>query len=118
MSVDFSSLGSLAIPLPSTNLMTSLNGNTNDARIKQVSKAMEQVFATQLMSELGKGIDGTDDAEGGQYSDFIQQAMGQGLSSGGGLGLAKMIEQSLTRPQHVKSNLEVSKEASHVHRAH
>jgi Rod binding domain-containing protein len=30
------------------------------------------------------------------YQDFIQQALAQGISNGGGFGLARMLETSLT----------------------
>ena len=52
---------------------------------------------------MGKGIDGTDDSnEGGPYQDFIQQAMTQGVTQGGGFGLAKIIESTLTQRDHAK----------------
>jgi len=94
MSMDFS-LSALS-PLPSINAGTAAGGD-DATRIKQVSKAMESVFTSQLMAEMGKGIDGDDDKEGGQYSDFIQQAMTQGMSQGGGFGLAKTIEDYLNK---------------------
>jgi len=100
-------------------------GDNSPQRIKQVSIAMEQMFAGQLMAELGKGIDGTDNAEGGQYSDFIQQAMAQGVTQGGGLGLAKMIEQSMTKHAPGKLPMETPVDATKkkleittVHHAH
>jgi Rod binding domain-containing protein len=81
---------------------------------------MESLFAGQLMSELGKGIDGTDDSkEGGPYQDFIQQAMTQGMTSGGGFGLAKIIENSLTQRDQTKTGhpgLEIKNTSYHVHR--
>jgi Rod binding domain-containing protein len=94
MSLDFS-LSSLS-PLPPLDLSSGVNGASEETRIKQVSKAMESVFTSQLMAEMGKGIDGADDQEGGDYQDFIQQAMTQGVTQGGGFGLAKIIENFLT----------------------
>jgi Rod binding domain-containing protein len=97
MSLDFS-LSSIS-PLPPLDLSVGIKGGSDEARIKQVSKAMEGVFTSQLMAEMGKGIDDTDDAdskEGGDYQDFIQQAMTQGVTQGGGFGLAKVIENYLT----------------------
>lgn len=102
---DLSSLGSLSAVLPpdfNTNLNTV--GGDDATRIKQVSKAMETIFANQLSEELGKEIAPTnaDDPSSGSavYGDFIQQAMSQGLTSGRGLGLAKQIEEFLTRREH------------------
>jgi Rod binding domain-containing protein len=74
-----------------------LQGLSQQGRIEKVSKAMEALFVNQLTAELGKGIDGSDDPAEGQYGDFIQQAMTQGVTQGGGLGLAKIIEQSLSK---------------------
>ena len=94
MSANFASLGSVC----SVDLSSIESKNLPEkVRIEKVSKAMESIFVGQLTAELGKGIEGTDDAkEGAPYQDFIQQAMTQGVTSGGGLGLAKVIENSLT----------------------
>jgi Rod binding domain-containing protein len=118
MSLDFSltSLTSLP-PLDLSPVATA--GATESERIKQVSKAMESVFTSQLMAEMGKGIDGSDDdKEGGDYQDFIQQAMTQGVSQGGGFGLAKMIENYLTHrnqtPASAHPTLTTPKTSYHV----
>ena len=96
MSMELSSLASLS-PLLPPDLTGDVKGTTNDMRVKQVSKAMESVFTSQLVAEMGKGIDGddSDSKESDPYSDFIQQAMTQGVTQGGGLGLAKTIENYL-----------------------
>jgi Rod binding domain-containing protein len=117
MSVDFSSLSSLSSvgPLDLSPDAAGVNGNTasDAARIKQVSKAMEKLFINQLTAELGKGLestDGSDDAssEGSKYGDFIQKAMTDGVSQGGGFGLAKVIESYLNhdnlRAKHIDLN--------------
>ena len=103
MSANFASLG----PVCSVDLSAIEGKNVPEqTRIEKVSKAMESIFVSQLTSELGKSIDGSSDSDsgdgsdgagnGGPYQDFIQQAMTQGVTSGGGLGLAKVIENSLT----------------------
>jgi Rod binding domain-containing protein len=105
MSLDFS-LASLN-PVTSVDLSSpNFSGADNPTKIKQVSKAMESLFVNQLTAELGKSIDGSDDATEGPYGDFIQQAMTQGVTKGGGLGLAKIIENSLTHGQAAKLALE------------
>ena len=117
MSLDYS-LSSIS-PLPPLDLSPNVKGADDATRIKQVSKAMESVFTSQLMAEMGKGIDGTDDKEGGTYSDFIQQAMTQGVTKGGGLGLANVIENYLTQRDHPKPphiGLEINNLSYHVHR--
>jgi len=93
-SIDFS-LTSLS-PLPPLDPAAGITGGDEATRIKQVSKAMESVFTSQLMAEMGQGIDGDDAKESDPYSDFIQQAMTQGVTQGGGFGLAKVIENYLT----------------------
>jgi Rod binding domain-containing protein len=99
-SVDFS-LSSLN-PIGPVDLTANLNGASDATRIKQVSKAMESLFVNQLTAEMGKSIDGSDDSTGGQYGDFIQQALTQGVTQGGGFGLAKIIEGTLTHASHDK----------------
>ncbi len=100
MSVDYS-LSALN-PIGGLDLNTSLKGATEATKIKQVSKAMEQLFVNQLTAELGKSIDGSEDATEGKYGDFIQQAMTQGVTQGSGFGLAKIIENTLTKGYGVK----------------
>ncbi len=100
------SIGSISGVLPPDfNINTNTMGNNETTRIKAVSKAMETMFANQLSQEMGKEISGSDnpddpDSGSNQYSDFIQQALSQGLTSGKGLGLAQQIENSLTRRAH------------------
>jgi len=101
MSMNLASLGSICGSGPLDNLTANdMKGMAEPQKIKQVSKAMESIFAGQLMSELGTSIDGKKDGMGGDYQDFIQQAMAQGMTSGRGLGLAKSIEDYLTRSNH------------------
>ena len=102
----FASIGQVSgILPPDFNINMNTIGNDDATRIKQVSKAMEMLFANQLSEEMGKEIedaDNSDDPSSGSnvYGDFIQQAMSQGLTSGKGLGLAQQIEQYLTRREH------------------
>jgi Rod binding domain-containing protein len=96
-------------PVIPTDLLSSAQGDSNPNHIKQVCKAMESLFTSQLMSELGKGVEGTDDKEGGLYQDFIQQAMTQSVTQGGGFGLAKVFENSLSHHNHLKADLPIKK---------
>jgi Rod binding domain-containing protein len=104
MSVDLSSLGKLSAVLPPGFESGALGTGSGDSatRIKQVSKAMETLFTSQLMSELGQNVSGISDdsSGGGVYQDFIQQAMTQGMTKGKGFGLAKQIENFLTQRAH------------------
>ena len=117
MSLDFSLTSLTSLP-PLDLSPTAMAGASQETRIKQVSKAMESVFTSQLTAEMGKGIDGADDKEGGDYQDFIQQAMTQGVSQGGGFGLAKMIENYLTHrnqtPASAHPTLTTPKTSYHV----
>jgi Rod binding domain-containing protein len=111
MSADsYASLGSIcAIDLSSVKS----KDMPESVKIEKVSKAMESLFVSQLTAEFGKGLgggaetsgttDSSDSDNGGPYSDFIHQAMTQGVSNGGGFGLAKMIESYLTQRDHPKT---------------
>lgn len=123
MSMDFS-LSSLN-PIGPVDLSPgNLHGLPEKTQIEKVSKALEALFVNQLTGELSKGIDGTDDPAEGQYGDFIQQALTQGVSHGGGIGLAKVIEQSLSKltgqqtahPAHM--TLTTPTTSYHVNQAH
>ncbi len=100
------SLGAVSGVLPPDfNINMNTLSNNDATRIKQVSKAMETVFANQLSEELSKEVgqtDNSDDPGSGSnvYGDFIQQALSKGLTSGKGLGLADQIQQYLTRREH------------------
>ncbi len=102
----FASIGAVSGVLPPDfNINVNTLANNETTRIKAVSKAMETMFANELSQQMGKeisGTDNTDDPDSGsnQYSDFIQQALSQGLTSGKGLGLAQQIQESLTRRDH------------------
>jgi hypothetical protein len=52
--------------------VSGMNGASQPARLKAACKAMEGIFASQIMSELGKGMGGTDGSQqSGLYQDFI-----------------------------------------------
>ncbi len=94
MNTDFS-LSSMT-PLAPLDASASGTGTPSDIRVKQVARAMEGMFAGQLMAELGKGLGGSSKSgSDSPYQDFIQQAMSQQVTSGGGFGLAKFIENYL-----------------------
>jgi Rod binding domain-containing protein len=120
MSIDYS-LSSLNPTTTSLDLSSVQGTNVPDkTRIEKVSKAMESLFVGQLTAELGKGIDDTDgtDAtkESSPYSDFIQQAMTQGVSQGGGLGLAKVIENYLNHGnQTAKAHQDLTAATTTIH---
>ena len=116
MSIDYS-LTSLSPVAPMDLTAVQGPGVSDKTRIEKVSKAMESLFVGQLTAELGKGIEGTDDAkEGAPYQDFIQQAMTQGVSQGGGLGLAKIIENYLNHGnQTMKAHHDLTAATTNTH---
>jgi Rod binding domain-containing protein len=117
----FASLGAVSGVLPPDfNINLNTVGSNDATRIKQVSKAMEMVFANQLSEELSKEIDGADntdnpDSGSNVYGDFIQQALSQGLTAGKGLGLAGQIENYLTRRDHPMPAPYMHTALSHAH---
>jgi Rod binding domain-containing protein len=122
MSMDFS-ISSLTPFSPVDTLdVNGLKGaGDSPKRIHQVAKAMESLFTSQLMNEMGKGLGGiTESKDSDQYSDFIQQAMTQGVTQGGGFGLAKTIENYLNQREHPqigKMPLKTNNLSYHVHYA-
>jgi Rod binding domain-containing protein len=104
MSLDSISASSPAMSIGLLSSSASITGATPMEKLKSACKAVEGLFAGQLLSEIGQGIDGKDDATGGQYQDFIQQALAQQVTSGGGFGLAKMLEKSLAPSVHPSLN--------------
>jgi Rod binding domain-containing protein len=120
MSFDLSSSSSLT-PIISSDMLSGPSGSLNAAgmsqeqKIKAVSKAMEGIFAGQLMKEMGSGLGGSDKSqEGGMYQDFIQQALAQQVTSGNGLGLAKFLETSLAPAKHALNGALTTDTSHHV----
>lgn len=105
MSYDSSSL-SITPTLPVDLLSNSngISGASQPERLKAACKAIEGLFAGQLLSEIGKSDVDSKDPSSGQYQDFIQQAMATQVTQGGGFGLAKMLEASLTPTVHTHLN--------------
>jgi Rod binding domain-containing protein len=96
MSLDPVSSFTPTLPVDLLSSSTGVSGATTPEKLRAACKAIEGLFAGQLLSEIGKtGVDDKDPA-GSQYQDFIQQALAQQVTSGGGFGLAKMLEKELT----------------------
>jgi Rod binding domain-containing protein len=86
-----------ALPVGLLSGGSGVSGATQPEKMKAACKAIEGLFAGQLMSEMGKGLGGAEESQQtGLYQDFIQQALAQQVTAGGGFGLAKMLESSLT----------------------
>jgi Rod binding domain-containing protein len=66
-----------------------------DARTEKLEKAageFETIFVKQLLKEAKVG---GEQKSGGGYGDMAVDALASGIQKGGGLGLAKRIEQAL-----------------------
>ena len=100
------SVTSLSPSLPMDLLSSgpAITGATQPEKLKSACQAIEGLFTGQLLSEIGEGIDDKSDPTSGQYQDFIQQALSQQITAGGGFGLAKMLETSLTPAAHPHLN--------------
>ncbi len=120
----FASIGDVSGLLPPDfNINVNTMGNNEATRIKQVSKAMEMLFANQLSEQLSQELAGTDNSDdpgsgSNVYGDFIQQALSQGLTSGKGLGLAQQIQEFLTRRDHPMAAPYMHTAPTHAKSAH
>jgi Rod binding domain-containing protein len=69
--------------------------SVKDARTEKLEKAageFESLFVKQLLKEAKIG----GDQKSGGYADMAVDALATGIQRGGGLGLAKRIEQAMT----------------------
>jgi flagellar protein FlgJ len=91
------SITSITSGLP-MGLMSSsaIYGSTPQEKLKSCCKALEGLFANEMLKEVGQSDTGVNDPAGQQYGDFIQQALTQSVTAGHGLGLADMLEKALS----------------------
>lgn len=64
-----------------------------DARLARVASQFEEVFVRQLLQT--SKIGGDKNEEGGGYASMAVDALAQGITAGGGLGIAKQIQAAL-----------------------
>jgi len=93
----------------------SLAGNqslSQDQKIAEASKQFEAILLRQFLSESQKpmvqGELEDDSTTSSIYQDMISNQLSESLSSGNGIGLAKMFEHQLT-PRHSTISPPVSK---------
>jgi Rod binding domain-containing protein len=93
-----SSIISVTAGLP-MGLMSSsaIYGATPQEKLKSCCKALEGLFASEMLKEVGQSDTGVNDPAGEQYGDFIQQALTQSVTAGHGLGLADMLQKALSQ---------------------
>ncbi len=75
---------------------SAIYGATAQEKLKSCCKALEGLFASEMLKEIGQSDTGVKDPAGEQYGDFIQQALTQSVTAGHGLGLADMLEKALS----------------------
>jgi Rod binding domain-containing protein len=91
-----SSITPLTDGLPMGLLSSSaISGATPQEKLKSCCKALEGLFASEMLKEIGQSDTGLKDPASDQYGDFIQQALAQSVTVGHGLGLADMLEKAL-----------------------
>jgi Rod binding domain-containing protein len=70
-------------------------------RTKHVAREFESLLIAQLMRSMRGGeqswLGGGDSQSGAAIAEFAEQAVARALASGGGLGLASLVEQGLGR---------------------
>ncbi len=85
-----------------------------DARTEKLEKAageFESLFVKQLLKEAKIG----GDQKSGGYADMAVDALASGIQRGGGLGLAKRIEQALAL--HAGASAKAASPSPHLHPA-
>ncbi len=64
-----------------------------DTSLARVASQFEEVFVRQLLQTAKIGGDKSE--EGGGYASMAVDALAQGITAGGGLGIAKQIQSAL-----------------------
>jgi Rod binding domain-containing protein len=70
-------------------------GKDHDQKIQSAARQFESVLLTQLMQVMWKGSPEMSKGAGAMYQSMMQSAFAEHLSDSGGIGLAKMIANSL-----------------------
>jgi Rod binding domain-containing protein len=95
--MDISAIASSSSALPGALNLRGLANATPAAQRKAVGTQFEAILLRQFLSEsVGKMMGGEDSAQGSVYGYMLTDSMAQTMAAGGGMGLAKIIEQQLT----------------------
>ncbi len=120
MSAISSSVMSSSLPMTSAaerGLMSSMNGSSilkadgskapaSANQNARVAEDFEGVFASLLLKEMRKTLEpGTlfGEDSGDVYGGLFDMYLGQQMTQSGGFGLAKMVRESMERPQSVNT---------------
>lgn len=71
-------------------------GPTNSARMAEAARQFEAVLLRRMLSSLEKTTQMQSGKGGSMYGSMIVDAMADAITSSGGLGMAKVIEDSLS----------------------
>jgi Rod binding domain-containing protein len=97
--MDVSSLSAVASTgqLPGSASLRGLQNKSPEAQRAAVAGQFEAILLRQFLSKsVGSMMGGEDNAQGSIYGYLLTDTLAQSMASGGGLGMAKMIEQQLT----------------------
>ena len=97
--MDVSSIGAVASTgeLPGANSLRGLQNKSPEAQRAAVAGQFEAVLLRQFLSKsVGSMMGGEKDAQGSIYGYLLTDTLAQSMAAGGGLGMAKVIEQQLT----------------------
>jgi flagellar protein FlgJ len=107
--MDISAIASSTGALPGSLNLHSLASQSPAAQRKVVAGQFEAILLRQFLSESvgsmmggsdsgSDGAQGSDSAQGSIYGYMLTDTLAQAMAAGGGLGMAKIIEQQLTPP--------------------
>lgn len=103
MSTIGSAMISNSLPLPESAGSTHASGRANlNQSATQVAQDFESVFASMMLKEMRQSLEpGTMFGEdsGDVYGGLFDRHFGEQLTKGNGLGMRKMVEESLARMQ-------------------
>ncbi len=104
-----STTNSLLSPAASFDFANTSRGSLSPGKAKNVNVAtdFESLFTSQMLKEMRKSLDpetmfGSDpgDVYGGMFDQFV----GQQIAQSGGIGIAKMVRETLKRESQAKES--------------
>jgi Rod binding domain-containing protein len=95
--MDISSIASTTSSLPGGLNLHALANESPAAQRKTVAGQFEAILLRQFLNDsVGSMMGGEDTAQGSVYGYMLTDTMAQSMAAGGGLGMAKIIEQQLS----------------------
>ncbi len=91
-------IGPKYIPLPVSEGPQALDERRaviEEQKLQKVARDFESIFLSQLVRAMGKTLPEGSMTTGGMADLMFDQVMGEALSEGGGIGLAKIIYRDL-----------------------